>query len=73
MRAFNTVPDILEIKQSLIPNAGLGTFTKVFIEQDTVFGPYKGILEPDTDTALVSGYSWKVCSKLNKCYKCFNF
>ncbi|XP_045160190.2 uncharacterized protein LOC123525312 isoform X2 [Mercenaria mercenaria] len=60
LRALNSLPHEFEIKQSTIPNAGLGAFAKMYIEQDTIFGPYKGIFEPDTDEAAVSGYSWKI-------------
>jgi hypothetical protein len=60
LRAVNSAPDEIEIKPSTIPNAGFGAFAKMYIEQDTVFAPYKGTFEPETDVAGQSGYSWKV-------------
>ncbi|XP_053393934.1 uncharacterized protein LOC123525313 [Mercenaria mercenaria] len=60
MRALNSVPDGFEIKMSTIPNAGLGAFTNIYIEQDTMFGPYKGTFDEDTESAEDSGYSWKI-------------
>ncbi|XP_060559331.1 uncharacterized protein LOC132719569 isoform X2 [Ruditapes philippinarum] len=59
-RALDSVPDEFEIRESTIPNAGSGIFTKTYIEQDTMFGPYKGAFDPDTDSASESGYSWKI-------------
>ncbi|XP_045160195.2 uncharacterized protein LOC123525314 [Mercenaria mercenaria] len=59
-RALNTLPDGFRIEPSSIPNAGLGVFTNIYIEQDTMFGPYKGILELDADSADASGYSWRI-------------
>ncbi|XP_060559317.1 uncharacterized protein LOC132719555 [Ruditapes philippinarum] len=60
LRAVNSAPDEIEIKPSTIPNAGFGAFAKMFIEQDTVFAPYKGTFEPESDVAGQSGYSWKI-------------
>lgn len=59
-RALNTVPEGFEVKKSTIPNAGSGIFTNIYLEQNTMFGPYKGTFDPDTDSASESGYSWKV-------------
>jgi hypothetical protein len=59
-RAFNTVPDGFEIKESSIPGIGHGVFANVYVEQDTIIGPYKGVFDPDTESAEQSGYSWKV-------------
>ncbi|XP_060559329.1 uncharacterized protein LOC132719568 [Ruditapes philippinarum] len=59
-RAFNTVPDGFEIKESSIPGIGHGVFANVYVEQDTVIGPYKGVFDPDTESAEESGYSWKI-------------
>ncbi|KAF5890771.1 histone-lysine N-methyltransferase PRDM9-like, partial [Clarias magur] len=57
-RARHTLPPGLEIRESGIPDAGLG----VFNEGETVplgahFGPYQGELV-DREEAVNSGYSW---------------
>lgn len=59
-RALNSVPEGLVVKNSTIPGAGLGVITDRYIQRDTVMGPYKGIIELDTNIAVQSGYSWKI-------------
>jgi hypothetical protein len=36
----------LEVKQSTVPNAGLGLFAKAYLPKDTVLGTYPGVLIP---------------------------
>ncbi|XP_053395594.1 uncharacterized protein LOC123525311 [Mercenaria mercenaria] len=55
-RAIHSVPDGFVIKNSSIPNAGLGVFTEMYIQRETVFGPYKGIFDYNGGT----GYSWTI-------------
>lgn len=55
-RALHSLPGGFVVKNSTIPGAGLGLFTEVYIQRDTVIGPYKGIL----DYKGGSGYSWKI-------------
>ncbi|XP_047146758.1 oocyte zinc finger protein XlCOF6 isoform X1 [Hydra vulgaris] len=57
-----TPPEGMEIKKSLIPNAGLGVFATQKFDVDIIFGPYQGIKVPldvpkdDIDTS----YMWRV-------------
>ena len=61
--AIKSLPENLYVKNSLIPNAGSGVFTKVKLDMNTRFGPYKGkkvdpeYLEDDMNTT----YMWEVC------------
>lgn len=59
-RADNSVPAGFVIKNSSIPGAGRGVFTTQFIRRGTLVGPYKGYIEPNSEIAVESGYSWKV-------------
>ncbi|XP_053373954.1 PR domain-containing protein 11-like [Mercenaria mercenaria] len=59
-RAFNSIPDGFEIKSSTLPEAGLGVFTNIYIERNTVFGPFKGTFDQEEETAVASGYSWMI-------------
>ncbi|KAH9500327.1 Histone-lysine N-methyltransferase prdm9 [Bulinus truncatus] len=57
---WKTLPDGLLIKQSSIPNAGLGVFTTKFFPVRSRFGPYVGTIEKNELEAHESGYSWQV-------------
>lgn len=59
-RADNSLPEGFVIKNSTIPDAGRGVFTTQFLRRGTVIGPYKGIIETDSELAKESGYSWTV-------------
>ena len=61
-KSTSTLPDGLEIKESKIPNAGLGVFALHEFKTGTRFGPYQGkkvrpdIPRDDIDTS----YMWEV-------------
>ncbi|KAF5890773.1 histone-lysine N-methyltransferase PRDM9-like, partial [Clarias magur] len=60
-RARHTLPPGLEIRESGIPDAGLGVFNKgETIPLGAHFGPYQGELV-DQEEAVNSGYSWVIC------------
>ncbi|ESP03842.1 hypothetical protein LOTGIDRAFT_156439, partial [Lottia gigantea] len=59
-RCYLTAPDCIEIKESSIPNAGLGTFASITIPNRSRFGPYGGDIIKDTETAHNSGYCWQI-------------
>ena len=61
-RAMKTVPPGLEVRESGIPNAGLGVFATKFFPVRTRFGPYEGRRVTDPDIAHSSGYCWQVHS-----------
>ncbi|XP_047011779.1 histone-lysine N-methyltransferase PRDM9 isoform X1 [Ictalurus punctatus] len=57
-RARQTLPPVLEIRKSGIPDAGLGVFNKgETVPVGAHFGPYQGELV-DREEAMSSGYSW---------------
>ncbi|XP_060570336.1 uncharacterized protein LOC132728676 [Ruditapes philippinarum] len=58
-RALNTVSDGFEVKQSSIPDSGLGVFTNVYIEAYTVLSVFKGTFDPEVDD-VSSIYSWTI-------------
>lgn len=59
-RARQTLPPCLEVRQSGIPDAGLGVFNKgETVPVGAHFGPYQGDLV-DREEAVNSGYSWVV-------------
>ncbi|XP_062862114.1 histone-lysine N-methyltransferase PRDM9-like [Trichomycterus rosablanca] len=61
-RARLTLPDSLEVRQSGIPNAGLGVFNKGdSVPLGVYFGPYQGEMV-DQEEAINSGYSWVICT-----------
>ena len=53
-----TLPDVLYLDISSIPNAGTGVFAKEKIEERTQFGPYVGELR--IDDAFETSYNWEV-------------
>ena len=59
-RAAHTLPNGLWVRNSSIPNAGLGVFSTEFIPKGTRFGPYDGVIESNYDKAHSTGYSWQV-------------
>ncbi|XP_062843219.1 zinc finger protein 665-like [Trichomycterus rosablanca] len=62
-RARRTLPPGLEVRESSIPDAGLGVFNNgETILVGTHFGPYEG--EPaDKEEAMNSGYSWLISKR----------
>ncbi|MFH4982266.1 hypothetical protein AB6A40_008975 [Gnathostoma spinigerum] len=62
-RAEKTLPAFFEIRQSKIPNAGLGVFAKTDIPIGLIFGPYQGVLLSDAKKADQNGYSWEIRTK----------
>jgi hypothetical protein len=61
-RAMETLPPGLEVRESSIPNAGLGVFTTKFFPARSRFGPYQGDIITDGEIAHSSGYCWQVCN-----------
>ena len=62
--AEKTAPVCVMVKESSIPNAGLGVFAKEPIPNRTRFGPYEGEIIKTEDKAQISGYSWQVSTFL---------
>ena len=58
-----TAPDGVEIKQSIIPGAGLGAFATKSFAKRSRFGPYEGDIITNNKKAHESGYSWLVSVK----------
>ncbi|XP_060788579.1 histone-lysine N-methyltransferase PRDM9-like [Neoarius graeffei] len=59
-RAIQTLPQGLEVRESSIPEAGLGVFNKgEIIPVGVHFGPYEGDLV-DKEEAMNSNYSWVI-------------
>jgi len=60
-----SLPNGLEVKESIIPNAGLGVFATQVFPSGTRFGPYEGkkvkpdIPKDDMDTS----YMWEVLNR----------
>ncbi|XP_062873474.1 histone-lysine N-methyltransferase PRDM9-like [Trichomycterus rosablanca] len=62
-RARKTLPPGLQVRESGIPNGGLGVFNNVeAVPLGTHFGPYQGELV-DKEEAMNSGYSWVVSKR----------
>ncbi|XP_052080008.1 zinc finger protein 665-like [Mytilus californianus] len=59
-RAINTLPDGLSVKESRIPNAGLGVFADKTFPSRSKFGPYQGEITKDAETAHYTGYAWQI-------------
>ena len=62
-RAWESLPPGLSIKESLIPNAGLGVMALKTILAWTQLGPVLGDVVTKRRNAFKSGYSWKVREK----------
>ena len=72
-RARLTLPPGLVVRESNIPNAGLGVFNQgQTVPKRAHFGPYEGEVM-DRDEAIESGYSWVVRDQMvflnNKCFQ----
>ncbi|CAC5377323.1 PRDM7_9 [Mytilus coruscus] len=59
-RAMETLPEGLSVKESRIPNAGLGVFADKTFPQRSRFGPYEGEVTTDPDKAHSTGYAWQI-------------
>ncbi|XP_064595822.1 histone-lysine N-methyltransferase PRDM9-like [Liolophura sinensis] len=59
-KAEASIPSCLKIKTSGILGAGQGVFATQHIPTRTKFGPYKGEIIRDIDTAHSTGYSWQI-------------
>ncbi|CAG2195485.1 PRDM7_9 [Mytilus edulis] len=59
-RAVNTLPDGLSVKESRIPNAGLGVFADKTFQSRCKFGPYQGEITRDAEIAHYTGYAWQI-------------
>ena len=63
-RARLTLPPGLVVRESNIPNAGLGVFNHgQTVPRGAHFGPYEGEVT-DRDEAIESGYSWMVSDQM---------
>ena len=58
-RARETLPDGLVIRDSQIPDAGLGVWAEKDFQEGTQFGPYVGV-EVDIEVGRSSGFAWEV-------------
>ncbi|KAL8572153.1 hypothetical protein ACOMHN_057828 [Nucella lapillus] len=61
-RAVKTLPPGLEVRESGIPNAGLGAFATQLFPTRSRFGPYQVRRVTDPDIAHASGYCWQISS-----------
>ncbi|XP_033725916.1 histone-lysine N-methyltransferase PRDM9-like [Pecten maximus] len=59
-RSLYTLPPSLCVRESSIPNAGLGVWSDREILPRTRFGPYKGKQTQDLDKAHSTGYAWQI-------------
>ncbi|XP_063436674.1 histone-lysine N-methyltransferase PRDM9-like [Mytilus trossulus] len=59
-RAMETIPEGLSVRESRIPNAGLGVFAEKTFQQRSRFGPYQGEVTTDPDKAHSTGYAWQI-------------
>ncbi|XP_069101761.1 zinc finger protein 85-like isoform X2 [Argopecten irradians] len=59
-RSLHTLPVGLSVRESSIPNAGLGVWSDHEILTRTRFGPYKGVETQDLDKAHSTGYAWQI-------------
>ena len=60
--AMKSLPENLYVKQSVIPEAGMGVFAKEKLEENTRFGPYRGVkvLNEDLEEERNTSYMWEV-------------
>ncbi|XP_052085114.1 histone-lysine N-methyltransferase PRDM9-like [Mytilus californianus] len=59
-RAMETLPEGLSVKESRIPNAGLGVFADKTFPLRSRFGPYEGEVTTDPNKAHSTGYAWQI-------------
>lgn len=50
----------MSVRESSIPDAGLGVWTNRDIPCRSVFGPYEGEITKDAEKAHSTGYAWQV-------------
>ena len=62
------VPKQLTLKESAIPNAGVGVFAKEFIPNGVRCGPYQGSAVPkdEVSSGVDTAYMWEVRSLFNR-------
>lgn len=58
-RAILTTPPGISIRNSSIPNAGLGAWADMFIPRNTILGYYEGVMVP-IDVIKDASYAWIV-------------
>ena len=60
--AMKSLPQNLFVKQSIIPEAGMGVFAKEKLEENTRFGPYRGVkvVKEDLTEGRNTSYMWEV-------------
>ena len=65
--AMKSLPQNLYVKQSLIPEAGMGVFSKEKLTVNTRFGPYRGVkvLREDLEEGRNTSYMWEVYRTLS--------
>lgn len=54
------MPDGLSVRESKIPDGGLGVWSNKLIPNRSRFGPYEGEIIRDADKAHSTGYAWQV-------------
>jgi hypothetical protein len=59
--------DLMEVKQSTIPNANLGVFSKKFISKGTKIGRYPGFLKSTVDGLASSKFFTYLLSTRSQC------
>ncbi|XP_028394808.1 histone-lysine N-methyltransferase PRDM9-like [Dendronephthya gigantea] len=60
--AMKSLPGNLYVKDSKIPEAGMGVFSKEKLEINTRFGPYRGVkvLKEDLEEGKDTSYMWEI-------------
>ena len=60
--SMKSLPGNLYVKDSKIPEAGMGVFSKEKLEINTRFGPYRGVkvLQEDIEEGKDTSYMWEV-------------
>lgn len=66
--AIQSAPCLVQIKNSSIPNAGVGVFAFTSLPIGFVFGPYAGVIRHEESEILVDGYAWQIETEECKVY-----
>ncbi|CAG2230906.1 PRDM7_9 [Mytilus edulis] len=59
-KVYGNITRGLSVRESRIPNAGLGVFADQTFQQRSRFGPYEGEVTTDPDKAHSTGYAWQI-------------